>query len=131
MGRADRRYIRFHQVLNNIALPDSMVRLNRDGEVEAIELVTTAPNDPTFDRSSLIEEKRLYSNMISALEAEHGPFHEELVQEQPAYRGDYQDVDEKTIQVIYGAVYDFKRIRINAHTGEVIGIHSTIKRSSK
>lgn len=124
-----RHSIKFHQIVDGMEMPDSLITIGNAHEVASLQLVVTEPGNPILDRSTWLTEEELELQAITLIDSELGGFDKRKSLERSVYRLIEHTVEEESkgnelvVELIplYETFYAGYRIQLNALTGELFG----------
>ena len=127
---AHRSRVRFHQVVDGIEMPASTMRVDKNGEVEAIHISLSSPNNPLFDRAGWLSERELKKRIESVISEKLGRYEEGGLAPLSMYKA-IEIGDQRDLKLIYQVHYLFYDIWIDVHSGEVVNFSSTARSITK
>lgn len=127
-----RESIKFHQIVDGMEMPDSLITIGNAHEVLSLQLVVTEPGNPILDRSTWLTEEELELQAITLIDSELGGFDKRRSLERSVYRLIEHTIEEESkgnelvVELIplYETFYAGYRIQLNALNGELFGFGS-------
>lgn len=124
------RFIQYHQVVDGLEMPRSLITLGPKSEVLVFNLTVTKPGNPLLDKSKWMPESELQTRAVSIIESELGGLDTREPLSKPTYRliehradeNNFEDDSPPDVIPIYEIYYRDHVIQINALSGERIGV---------
>ncbi len=118
--------IEFHQVINGLKTPPSIMYVSQDtGDVVSLSLVTADPGSPMFDRSTWLSEEKLHESLRSIVDSQLGGFEEGNIHNL-SYQIIWSDSD-TILAPAWVVYYGVHLIRIDPQTGALLYLTNQLR----